>query len=95
MTVHYTVTALGEIDDILEYVARDNPAAANEESLAIEDTVALIQRQPRIARVVYRGMVRAFPVGDYPYRIFYQAKPAEIVIRNVRHTRRQQPREGE
>jgi plasmid stabilization system protein ParE len=95
MTVRYTDTALGEIDDIMEYIARDNPVAANEVSPAIEDTVALIQGQPRMAHVVYRGMVRAFPVGDHPYRIFYQVKPAEIVIRNVRHARRQRPWDGE
>ena len=95
MTVRYTDTALGEIDDILEYIARDNPVAANEVSVAIEDTVALIQGQPRMAHVVYRGMVRVFPVGDHPYCIFYQVKPGEIVNRNVRHTRRQQPWEGE
>ena len=96
MTVRYTDAALAEIDDILEYIARDNPVAANEVSLAIENTVALIQGQPRMAHIVYRGMVRAFPVGDdHPYRIFYQVKPGEIVIRNVRHTRRQQPWEGE
>jgi hypothetical protein len=47
-----------------------------------------------MAHVVYRGMVQAFPVSDHPYRISYQAKPAEIVIRNERHTRRQQPWEG-
>jgi len=94
MTVRYTDTALEEISDILEYIARDNPTAANEVSLAIEGTIVLIQTQPRLAGIVYRGMVRALPVGDFPYRLFYQAIPAEIVIRNARHTRRQQPWEG-
>ena len=95
MRVRYTEEALAEVADILNYIARDNPIAADEVSLAIEDTVAMIRGQPRLARVVYHGQVRAFPVGEYPYRIFYQAKPDEIVIRNVRHTRRQRPWEGE
>jgi len=30
MTVRYTDTALGEIADILDHIARDNPTAANE-----------------------------------------------------------------
>jgi toxin ParE1/3/4 len=95
MTIRYTDTALEEIAEILDYIARDNPMAADEVSLAIEHTIDLIRRHPRTAHVVHRGMVRAFPVDDYPYRIFYQAMPAEVVIRNVRHTSRQQPWEGE
>jgi plasmid stabilization system protein ParE len=95
MKIRYTCEALSEIADILSYIARDNPIAANEVSLTIEDTIAMIRGQPRLARVVYHGQVRAFPVGEYPYRIFYQAEPAEIVVRNVRHTRRQRPWEGE
>jgi len=88
MNVRYTEEALGEVADILDYIARNNPIAAYEISLAIEGTVAAIRQQPRLARVVYSGQVRAFPIGDYPYRIFYEVKLVEIVIRNVRHTRR-------
>jgi plasmid stabilization system protein ParE len=95
MAFRYTDTALREIGDSLNYIAGDSPTAANDVSQAIEDTIALLRRQPLMACVVYRRMVRAFPVGDYPYRVFYQAKSAEIVIRNVRYMRRRQPWEGE
>jgi plasmid stabilization system protein ParE len=95
MNFQYTDEAIKEISDILDFIAKGNPVAANEVSLAIEGTVDLVRRQPMIARVVYHGQVRAFPVERFPYRIFYQIKSNEIVIRNVRHTRRQRPWEGE
>jgi plasmid stabilization system protein ParE len=95
MKIRYTDEAIGEVSDILAYIAKDNPTAAREVSLAIEDTVNLLRKQPRIARVVYHGQVRAFPIGNYPYRIFYQVTLTDIVIRNVLHTRRQRPWEGE
>ena len=95
MTVHYTDEAIGEVSDILGYIANENPDVSHEVSVAIQATVDLLRRQPMIARVVYHGQVRAFPVEKYPYRIFYQIRPNEIVIRNVRHTRRQRPWEGE
>jgi len=95
MNFRYTDEAIGEVSDILDYVAKDSPITADKISRAIERTVELLRRQPRIARIVYHGQVRAFPVEDYPYRIFFQIKPSEIVIRNVRHMRRHQPWEGE
>ena len=94
MNFRYTDEAIGEVSDILDYIAKDSPTAAVKTSVAIEHTVSLLCKQPRIARIVYHGQVRAFPVEDYPYRIFFQIKPSEIVIRNVRHMRRHRPWEG-
>ncbi len=92
MNVVYTATAADEITEILEYVAKENTAGAHQLSEAIEKTVALIAYQPGIARVIFRGGVRAFPVQGYKYRIFYTSKSKDVIIRNVRRMRRQFPK---
>jgi plasmid stabilization system protein ParE len=59
MKVRYTDTALGEVDEICSYIARDNPDAASDVADAIEKTVALITERPEAAAVVYADDVRA------------------------------------
>jgi|ERR1019366_609377 plasmid stabilization system protein ParE len=91
MNFRYTNEAIGEVSDILDYIAKDSPTMADKISQAIEHTIDMLRRQPRIARIVYHGQVRAFPVEDYPYRIFFQIKSSELVVRNVRHMRQRRP----
>ena len=59
MRVLYTETALGEIDLIVSYIAKDNPLAAGEVAAAIEWTVEGIVAHPEFAPVIYEGEVRA------------------------------------
>ena len=89
MNVRYTDEAIGEISNALDYIAPDNPSSAHDVAAAIQQTIALLQAQPLIARIVYQDQVRAFPVDKYPYRIFFQIKARDMVIRNVRHMRRE------
>jgi plasmid stabilization system protein ParE len=91
MKVRYTDESIDEASDILDYIAKDNFSAAHQVSVAIEDTVSLLQKQPWMSRIVSHGQVRAFPVAGYPYRIFYQITSTEIIIRNIRHMRQQRP----
>jgi plasmid stabilization system protein ParE len=70
MRVRYTDTALAEIDEIISYIARDNPRAAAEVAAAIEKTIASSAQRPASAPVVYAGEVRAKMVGRYQYRVF-------------------------
>lgn len=51
--------------------------------------VAWIHARPRVSPIVYRGDVRAKLVGRFQYRIYYVIRGDELIIRNVRSTRRQ------
>ena len=93
MKVRYTDTALAEIDEIISYIARDNPRAAADVAAAIEKTIASAARRPASAPVVYADDVRAKMVGRYQYRVFYAVRGDELLVRNVRSTRRRRPRE--
>jgi toxin ParE1/3/4 len=95
MRVCYTDTALGEVDEICSYIARDDPSAASDVADAIERTVAGIAERPESAPVVHAGDVRARLVRGFQFRIFYVIEGRELIIRNVRRTKRSRPWEGE
>jgi plasmid stabilization system protein ParE len=87
MTVRYTATALAEIEEICSYVAKDNERAA-------ASVAAAIALRPRSAPVVYEGRIRAKLVGRYQYRIFYEVIGPDVIVRNVRSTKRLRPWES-
>ena len=59
MSVRLTETAAAEIDEICEYIAKDNPVAAAAVAAAIERTIAAIEKRPTLAPIVHDGKVRA------------------------------------
>ena len=94
MKVRYTATALAEVDEICSYIEKDNPAAAARVAAAIERTIALLAKRPKLAPIVHGGTIRAKLVERFQYRVFYEIADAELIIRNVRSTRRLRPWEG-
>jgi plasmid stabilization system protein ParE len=95
MRVRYTDTALAELDELLVYIARDNPVAADKVANAIERSVGWIAKRPLMWPVVHSGDVRSKLVLGYQYRIFYVVGGDGIVIRNVRSTKRRRPWEDD
>ena len=91
MTIRYTDIALDELDELLSHIARDNPGAAAQVAAAIERAIDAIERQPESAPIAYGHDVRAKLLVRYPYRVFYMIRDDELVVRNVRSTRRQFP----
>jgi len=91
MKVRYTATALAEIEEIFAWIVEENPAAAVRVAAAIERTVAWIADHPVAAPLVFETDVRAKMVGRYQYRVFYSMEGSELIIRNVRSTRRRHP----
>ena len=55
MKVRYTATALAEVDEICSYIEKDNPAAAARVAAAIERTIALLAKRPKLAPIVHGG----------------------------------------
>ena len=71
MKLVWSEPALGQLDEISAYIARDNPAAATKVAARIRATAALLATTPRIGRVTDRPGVFALTVVRYPYIIFY------------------------
>jgi addiction module RelE/StbE family toxin len=94
MRVRFTATALAEMTEIRDYIAKDNPVAAKAIVLRIEQVIARIAQFPHIAREIVESSVRVFPVGPFPYLVFYTVDQGGVIVRNVRHGKRKRPSEG-
>jgi len=91
MKIRFTKTAIDEVDEILSYIAQYNPSAAVKVADAIRQAVARAAARPESSPVVYAADVRAKLVGRFQYRVYYVVRGDELIIRNVRSTRRQRP----
>jgi len=91
MRIRFTETALAEIEEVLSYISERNPNAATEIADAIRRTVAWINARPQASPVVHSPDVRAKRVGRFQYRVYYELRGDDLIIRNVRSTRRQPP----
>ena len=91
MKIRYTRTALAEITDILSYIAKDNPLAAEEVGAIMRATVTRLAEFPRLAIETEMPDVRVAPVLPYRYLIFYSVHDDLLVICNVRHIARKWP----
>jgi len=86
-----TRQARNDVLDIWEYVARNNPAAADRLIRRLDVMIRRLAEQPRIgaAQDKYRAGLRSFPVGNYV--IFYEPIPTGIQVIRILHGARNWP----
>lgn len=88
MRVRYTAQAVGELEDILQYLHRRNPTAAAAVADRIEAQIARLERFPFMGHAKYRPDVRMCRVGRYPFLIFYSIAGEDVRILSIRHAAR-------
>ena len=91
MKVRYTESANDENDQLLAGIAADNPTAAADVAAAIEATIARLSSFPRLGTETNLQGVRLMVARPYAYLIFYAIDRDVLVVRNIRHPRRQKP----
>jgi toxin ParE1/3/4 len=91
MKIRYTETALAEIDEILSYIAKDNPLAADEVGAVLRAAIARLSDYPRLAIETDVPFVRVAPVLPYRYLVFYSVHEDALFVRNVRHAAQERP----
>jgi plasmid stabilization system protein ParE len=94
MRVRFTATAFVELNEIRNYIARDKFYGRKGRRFRVEQVIGRIAQFPLIAREIDPSGVRVFPVGPFPYLIFYTVEDEEVIIRNVRHGKRRPPGEA-
>jgi toxin ParE1/3/4 len=88
MEVLWLEGALADLNEIVEYVAERNPAAAPKVAAALHHAAARLGTHPRVGR---RGRVagtRELVVPRLPFVIAYRTKPDRIEVVRVIHGRR-------
>ena len=90
--IRYLSTAENDLDDIFDYIMRDNPSAAvslldkfdgSISQLAINPEIGVLPKDDRLKKLGYRMLI----VGKY--LVFYVVKANTVQIRRIIHGARQ------
>ena len=90
LLISWTETAMADVDEIVDYIFADNPAAALDLEQLIHDSVNHLTRLPYIGR---RGRVmNTWELIFHPnYFIVYELDETHVKIMRIVHTRRKYP----
>jgi toxin ParE1/3/4 len=89
MTLRFTPRARDDLREIIDYIAKENPAGADRVSRAIFDACTLIAARPYLGiRNARAPELRSRLVSRYPYRIHYFVEDADVWIVHIRHSAR-------
>lgn len=86
MRVKWTRKALANLDDAVEYIARDNPSAARKVAQQIWDSSQILALQPALGRLGRVSGTRELVIDNLPYVLPYHQKDDSIYILRVIHT---------
>ncbi len=92
MKVRYTENASAEISRIFEYIARENPSAADAIVRRLENVLAKLVLFPHMGRTCDIPGVFVVPLGRYPYAVYYTIEDDELIVLHVHHGARLPPR---
>ncbi|MEI6209540.1 MAG: type II toxin-antitoxin system RelE/ParE family toxin [Desulfuromonadales bacterium] len=86
MRVRWTEGADGNLDQVEEYIAQDNPPAAVATLNKIIDAARMLADYPAIGKRGRERGTRELVVAGLPFIIIYVVQPEELVILRVLHT---------
>lgn len=95
MRVSFTPQARDDLQAIRNWIAEDNPVAADRVVTRIIQTAMMFGQFPMLGRAGQVADTREFSVTGLPYLIVYRiASESEIDVLTVLHTRRKYPSAG-
>jgi len=71
MKARFTPQAQVDIASIYDYIAKDNPRAAQRVEDHIRAAINVLRRAPGMGVPIEEENVRRLPIGRYPYTVFY------------------------
>lgn len=91
MKLRWLELADHQLAQIVDYIAADNPDAANRFELRILKAVEHLPSFPDAGRVGRVKGTRELIIGDHPYIVVYRSIPGYIEVLSVLHASRQWP----
>jgi toxin ParE1/3/4 len=89
MQVRFADAALTDIENIRNYISRDNPSAASRIAAGIVAAADRLSVNPRLGRL--GAIPGTFELIVRPYVLAYEIHRAEIVVLRVWHGRQRPP----
>lgn len=91
MKLRWTTPALRDLEAIGDYIARDNPAAADRVVTRILDQAELIAAHPHAGRTGRVPGTREAVISDTPFILPYRVREEAVEVLAVFHGARQWP----
>jgi plasmid stabilization system protein ParE len=88
MKVRYTLRARADLEEIYEYLEKQQPTAAQHLKSAIERQIGLLIHFPYMAPTTDEAGVRELTLARHPYKIYYEVAGEEVRVFHIRHARR-------
>ena len=91
MRVRWLRVALANLEEETDYIAEDNPAAADRLVQRIMRAVNLLAKNPAMGRPGRVSGTRELVVGDTPYIVPYRVRANAVEVLRVFHAARKWP----
>ena len=88
LKVRWTRPALADLTEAQDYIARDNPSAAEAVAKRVWEASNTLGEHPEVGRQGHVQGTREWPVSQTPYLIVYRLKDEVVEILRVWHGRR-------
>lgn len=85
MEIVWLPRALENLQEIKEYIRRDNPRSAEKVATKIIKTISLIKQHPHLGKPSLIDGFREIKVADLPFVIPYKVVDNQIIIVRVFH----------
>ncbi len=89
--IRFTRLALADIDSLYDFIAQDNPTAAQEVFDHIESMIDHLPVHPELGHKGRIAATRELIVPDTAYIVAYQIQPDHIDILSIIHSSRKWP----
>ena len=86
MRLRYTLPALADLAEILDYLAPRSPQGAAH--VRIKTFIDLLPLHPFLGTRTDDPTIRRLVVTPYSYLVFYEVTEDEVIIHNIRHSAR-------
>jgi toxin ParE1/3/4 len=89
MRVRWTTRAADDLTDIVEYIRKDNPAAARRLAQTIYQGIAALRTFPNSGRAGLAGNTRELVFSSYV--VVYEIMDGQVRVLRIRHTAQDWP----
>lgn len=91
MRVRWTSTAPDDLAQIVQYIRRDNPAAARRVARTIYQTIARLGKFPNAGRIGLAEGTRELVFSPWPYIAVYEILEDAVQVLRIRHAAQDWP----
>jgi toxin ParE1/3/4 len=85
MRVRWTTTAANDLAHIVDYIRKDNPAAARRVAQTIYQGIARLRKFPNVGRVGLAEDTRELVCSPLPYIAVYEVVDNQVQVLRIRH----------